>query len=127
MSDCMGAAYFGAVAIFALLTAAVVIVAAGYFTSTGLLFWQVAFIAGPTFLPLALLSRRGSFVKVSRVAVALFITAGWAFVVYVDTRPYTGGGASFALLFGWFGCAIATLATTVIVAIDNVRRRSSQS
>lgn len=125
MADRMGPAYFGTVAVFAFLTAAVVIFAAGYYSSVGLLLWQVAFIAGPTFVPLALLSRRGAFMKVSRIAIALLISAGWAFVVYVDTRPYTGGGASFALLFGWFGCAIATLAATVVRAIDNTRRRSS--
>ena len=124
MSDRFDPAYFAAIAIFALLTAAAVIAGAGYYESLGLLIMQIVFIAGPTFVPLAILSRRGAVLTASRVALALFITAGWAYVVYVDTRPYTGGGASFALLLGWFTCFIAGIIATIILAIDSWRRRS---
>ena len=124
MNDRFDPAYFSAIAIFAVLTATAVIASAGYYETPSLLFMQIVFIAVPTFVPLALLSRRGSVVTASRVALALFITAGWAYVVYLDTRPYTGGGASFALLIGWFTCFIAGIIATIILAIDSWRSRS---
>lgn len=123
MSNRLDLEYVAVIAIFALLTAATVIAVAGYYVSPQKLVTQIIFIAGPTFVPLALLSRRGSVLTASRVALALFITAGWAYVVYVDTRLYTGGGASFALLIGWFTCFIAVIIATIILAIDSWRRR----
>lgn len=124
MSDRFDPGYFSAIAIFALLTAAAVIVGAGYYESPLLLLMQVVFIAGPTFVPLAILSRRGAGLTASRVALALFITAGWAYVVYVDTRPYTGGGASFALLVGWFTCFVAGFLAAAILALHSWFNRS---
>ena len=81
---------------FGLLTAAVVITLAGYYESPRLLLFQIALIAGPTIVPLMPLPRDGPAMVPGWVAVALLMSAGWAYVIYIDTRPYTGGGASFA-------------------------------
>ena len=99
---------------FAILVAVTVIVAAGYYESPLLLVTQLLFIAGPTlgaFLPLPKLGRAA---VIAWLVIAALLIAGWGYVVYVDTRPYKGGGASLALLFGWFTCMIATLLALAI-------------
>ena len=40
--------------------------------------------------------------------VATLLVAAWGYVVFVDTRPDQGGGATFAVFIGWFGCALAS-------------------
>ncbi|OWK31868.1 hypothetical protein [Sphingomonas mucosissima] len=96
---------------YALATAAAVIVIAGYYESAGLLVTQIALIAGPTLVPFLIL--RGRSTRASWVVIALMTAAGWACTVYTDTRPYEGGGASFAVFFGWFGCLVASVVAVV--------------
>lgn len=109
---------------FGLLTAAVVITLAGYYESPRLLLFQIALIAGPTIVPLMPLPRDGPAMVPGWVAVALLMSAGWAYVIYIDTQPYTGGGASFALLLGWFTCFVAGIVAVIISAVDSWRRRT---
>jgi len=51
---------------------------------------------------------------VSWLVIAAVLIAGWSYVVYVDTRPYEGGGASFALLFGWLTCFVAFVVAALV-------------
>jgi hypothetical protein len=108
----------------ALVTALAVIILGGYYESPLLLALQIALIAGPTFLPLALLPRGGPAIATSWVVLSLIMLMGWGYVVHVDTRPYTGGGASFAILFGWFACFIAGILAATIMALVSWFSRS---
>ena len=99
---------------FAVLTAIAVVLLGGYYESPLLFVLQIAVVAGPTFLPLALLPKCGWSALVGWAALALLMLGGWGYVVYLDTRPYAGGGASFAVLFGWFTCFIAGVIAGVI-------------
>ena len=110
-------------AAFAFLLAVTVIVMAGYYESPLLLIAQLLLIAGPTFAAFLPLPRVGQTAIVSWLVIAAVLIAGWGYVVYIDTRPYQGGGASFALLFGWFTCVIGTLLASVVRLLH---RRSSR-
>ena len=99
---------------FSLALAATVIAVAGYYESAGLLVAQVLFIAGPTVVPFLALPKKGIVGLGSWVFTASLLVAGWSYVAYVDTRPYTGGGASFAVLFGWFTCFVAIILAALI-------------
>ena len=99
---------------FSLTLAAIVIAVAGYYESAGLLVGQLLFVAGPTVVPFLVLPKRGIVGLGGWLFTAVLLVAGWSYVVYVDTRPYTGGGASFALLFGWFTCFVAVVVATAI-------------
>jgi hypothetical protein len=92
----------------ALIMAAAVIAAAGYYEGPNLLFGQLVAIAGPTAVPLIVLPNRGRIAAAGWLGIAPLLICAWSYVVYVDTRPYQGGGASFAVLIGWFACFIAT-------------------
>ena len=108
----------------ALFTAAAVVILGSYYESPLLLVFQIALIAGPTFIPLALLPRGGAGMAAYWVALALIMLVGWGYVVHLDTRPYIGGGASFAMLFGWFTCFVAGLIAAAISALDSWFSRS---
>lgn len=112
-------------AVFVLLLTAAVIVTAGYYERPALLINQVAFIAGPSFVPFALLSAgkvRGTTVW---LAFAVLLSIAWGYVASVDSRPYQGGGASFAVFAGWAGCVLASLAALLAVAVDRLIRGMS--
>jgi hypothetical protein len=117
------ARYLLASAIFSLLVAATVIVLGGYYESPTLLLMQIVLIAGPTFLPFLALPKEGRFVVACWVLIAAMLMAGWSYVVYVDTRPYTGGGASFAVLFGWFTCLVAVMIAVILLLFSQFGRR----
>ena len=105
---------------FSLALAVTVIAAAGYYERPSLLPAQLLLIAVPSLLPLALLSMAKHHRLVWIACVAL-IAGSWSYVVYVDTRPYTGGGASLACVIGWMGCAMAL----VFAAIASLWPRKS--
>lgn len=111
-------------AAYALATAAAVIVIAGYFESAGLLVTQIALIAGPTLVPFLIV--RGRPTRANWVVIALLTAAGWSWTIYTDTRPYEGGGASFAVLFGWFGCLVASVVAIVARRAARVRERPKE-
>lgn len=113
--------FVGRAAAYALATAAVVIVVGGYYESAGLLVSQIALIAGPTLVPFLIVCGRPS--RANWVILALLTAAGWAWTVYTDTRPYQGGGASFAVFFGWFGCLIASVVAIVARLAARIRER----
>ena len=94
-------------AAFALTLSFVVVLLAGYYESPGLLPFQLLSIAGPTVLPLLILSGPGRLALLGWLLAACLLAVGWSYVIYIDTRPYEGGGASFALLAGWFTCFVA--------------------
>ena len=98
---------------YALAVSTLVILLAGYYQS-GALVEQVALIAIPTFAPFLILALFGRCNRPVLLTVAAVVGLGWIFTVYVDTRPYTGGGASFAVFFGWLSsliaCAVALVA-----------------
>ena len=103
-------------ATFAILVAVAVIIMAGYYESPQLLIFQLVMIAGPTFAAFLPLPKVVRTAVIYWLAIAALLIAGWGYVVYIDTRPYLGGGASFALLFGWFTCVIGiVLAATIHV------------
>src|SRR3546814_14297575 len=57
------------------------------------------------------------------LVVALMVVGGWARVVYIDTRPYEGGGATFSFLLGWAACTLAFLmAVLLAIAWDEIGR-----
>ena len=112
-----GIAYQLASMMFALLLTTAVIVLAGYYESLGLLLMQILFIAGPTAVPLLILPKRGWIALVSWLVIASLMTVGWSYVVYIDTRPYQGGGATFAVLLGWFTCLVAFLVASLVAAL----------
>jgi FtsH-binding integral membrane protein len=113
--------FVGRAAAYALATAAVVIAVAGYYESAGLLVSQIALIAGPTLVPFLILCGRPS--QANWAVLALLTAAGWVWTVYIDTRPYEGGGASFAVFFGWFGCLVASVVAIVTRLAARVRER----
>ena len=103
-------------AAFASVVAVTVIALAGYYESPSLLIGQLILLAGPTFTAFLPLPKVGRTAVISWLVISALLIAGWGYVVYIDTRPYQGGGASFALLFGWFTCVIGTvLAATIHV------------
>lgn len=103
-------------ATFAILVAVTVVIVAGYYESPLLLIFQLLLIAGPTYVAFLPLPKVGQRKVIYWLVIAALLIAGWGYVVYVDTRPYQGGGASFALLFGWFTCVVGTvLAATIHV------------
>ncbi|OWK31388.1 hypothetical protein SPDO_13970 [Sphingomonas dokdonensis] len=116
--------FVGWAAAYALATAAVVIAVAGYFENAGLLVSQVALIAGPTLVPFLILCGRPT--RAGWVVLALLTAAGWAWTVYTDTRPYQGGGASFAVFFGWFGCLVASVVAGVARLAARIRKRRQE-
>ena len=109
---------------YALAIAVAVIIGAGYYESAGLLVSQIALIAGPTVVPFLIL--RGRPTRASRFVIALLTAAGWACTVYIDTRPHEGGGASFAVFFGWFGCLVAGVAAIVARLAARFRERHKE-
>lgn len=113
--------FVGRAAAYALATAVVVIAAARYYESAGLLVSQIALIAGPTLVPFLILCGRPT--RAGWVVLALLTASGWACTVYADTRPYEGGGASFAVFFGWFGCLVASVVAIVARLAARVRER----
>ena len=123
MSSSFGRPSLAVSSVFALLTAAAVILLAGYYETPGLLIAQIAFIAAPTFIPLALLRKGGRVMTASWIGVALMMSAGWGYVVYLDTRPYTGGGASFAMLVGWAACCVAGVIAVFMSGLEAWLRR----
>ena len=94
--------------------AAAVIALGGYYEGPGLLIAQVAFIVGPSLAPFLVLPKQGRLKLGAWIFIALLLTAGWSYVIYVDTRPYSGGGASFAVLFGWFTCFVAFILALLV-------------
>lgn len=98
----------------------------GYYTGLELLGRQLLLIAGPTFLPFLFLAARRRTGWLAWAAVAAPLVAGWSYVVYVDTRPYAGGGASFAALLGWLACLLALAVALLIVLASAVRARLSK-
>lgn len=109
---------------FALILAATVIWLAGYYEGPIFWFWQMLFIGGQTFAPFLFLPQRGRFAVRGWFLVAIIVTAGWSLVVYADTRPYEGGGASMAGILGMFACFVAGLIAAIISAIQ---RRSLET
>src|SRR3546814_18510745 len=86
---------------------------------------QMVMIALPTFAPFAFLGAalvRNGWIT---LVVALMVVGGWARVVYIDTRPYEGGGATFSFLLGWAACTLAFLLAVLLAVAWYVRRRSS--
>ena len=114
-----GSRYIGASAAFSLALTAIVIISPGYYESPGLLMMmQIAFIFCPAMLPFLVLlgaSRR----KIPAVTCAALLVLGWVYVVYVDTRQYEGGGASFAILFGWAASVASAILAAVLVAASH--------
>ena len=99
---------------FSIALAAIVIAVADYYESPGLLVAQVLLIAGPTVVPFLVLPKEGFVGFASWLFIACLLVVGWSYVAYVDTRPYIGGGASFATLFGWFACFVALVLAALI-------------
>lgn len=110
-------------AIFAALLTAAVILFADYYESPEGLVMQIALIAGPSFLPFSALASGKDPPRWMLAVVTAVIAAGWALVVYEDTRPYTGGGASMAVLFGWMTCIVAVLLALLLVGVNGAIRR----
>src|SRR3546814_9616808 len=82
-------------------------------------------IALPTFSPFAFLGAalvRNGWIT---LVVALMVVGGWARVVYIDTRPYEGGGATFSFLLGWAACTLAFLMAVLLAIAWDARRRST--
>src|SRR3546814_13271225 len=83
-------------------------------------------IALPTFSPFAFLGAalvRNGWIT---LVVALMVVGGWARVVYIDTRPYEGGGATFSFLLGWAACTLAFLMAVLLAIEWDARRRSTE-
>jgi len=103
--------------IFSLTLAALVIAIGNYYAGPSLLLPQIVFVAGPTLVPLLILPRTGKPALAAWIFIAVLLVGGWSYVVYVDTRPYTGGGASFAWLIGWFACFVALILAASLSAV----------
>jgi hypothetical protein len=119
--------YLSASATFAIILAGVVIVLAGYYESPGLLVGQVLAIALPAFAPFAFLGAakvRSGWVT---AVVASMVIGGWARVVWIDTRPCDGGGATMALLVGWAACTLAFLMAAVLAIVWDAQRERRSS
>ncbi|MDP1028267.1 hypothetical protein Q5H91_13665 [Sphingomonas sp. KR1UV-12] len=98
-------------------------IACGYYRNAATLPMQLAFIAGPIALPLIVASlapsRRTSVWSVT----AAILAVGWVYVVYCDTRLDPGGGASFAVIVGWFAAVIALAVALLLTLALAARRR----
>jgi hypothetical protein len=106
-------------AVFAVVLSVLVIVVADYYESRIALLFQILLIGGPTLAAFMVLPKSGILGIIGWIVIASLVTAGWAHVAYIDTRPYTGGGASLAPLFGWFTCFVAFVIAALIRALDS--------
>ena len=107
--------------VFTLVATLVVILIAGYSDSLMSLGAMMPMIAGPIMLPFLILTFRRYTSLTAWIAIAASLTIGWGFVAYVDSRPYEGGGASFAILFGWFASALTILLAGIIAIVGSER------
>ena len=107
---------------FALALAEAVIWLAGYYEGPVLWLFQTLWLGGLTFAPFLFLPRRGRLAVWGWFLTAIIVTAGWSLVVYADTRPYEGGGASLAGVFGFFACFVAGVIAAIISVIDRRTR-----
>lgn len=110
-------AYMTQSLIFVLVLAAVVITVAGYYARPSQLINQIALIAGPSLLPFAILETGGARGRGVWCVFAALLVIAWGYVAYVDSRPYQGGGASFAVFAGWLGSAFACLMAVLFLAL----------
>lgn len=78
----------------------------------------------PTLLPFLVLAAQRQTPKAAIAIVAAPLVLGWAYVIYVDSRPYVGGGASMAVMLGWAACALSTLfALLALLATPLLKQR----
>jgi hypothetical protein len=108
-------------ALFTIALAAAVIVAAGYYVNPFLLVGQILGIGLPSYAPFAILALARLKSAWATLPIAGIILFGWARVVYIDTRPYEGGGASFAILVGWAACVLAMVLAVLFAAVRDMR------
>lgn len=108
--------YLAASALFAAVLAAAVIASAGYYVNPVLLVGQMLGIGLPSYAPFVVLALARVRNAWATLLIAGIILLGWSRVVYIDTRPYEGGGASFAILVGWAACALALVLAALLAA-----------
>lgn len=102
--------------------AATVIAAADYYVNPILLVGQMLAIGLPSYAPFAVLALARVRSAWANLLIADVILLGWWRVVYIDTRPYEGGGASFAILVGWAACALALVSAALFGVARDMRR-----
>lgn len=114
-------------AIYALVLSAVVIALAGYYDGLGLLPTQIVYIAGSSYVPFFAFARlrRTGLIEWLFVGIALAIT--WGYVIYLDTRPYEGGGATMNPILGWFSSALISLVPLGIRVVSRLRQFAPNS
>lgn len=119
--------YLAVTAIVSLVAALVLIFGIGYYESLELLLFQIPAMALPIFVPLALLASTERPRAWGVTLVGAIIAVGWGYMAYVDSQPYQGGGASFAIFFGWAASLLAAVVATLVVIVTTRRAQPSLS
>lgn len=103
---------------FAFVATIAVIALAGYYSTLSLLVSsQLPLIFLPTLVPFLVVAAQRLTSKAALAVVAAPMALGWAAVIVIDSRPYTGGGASMAVLLGWAACAVSVLLAGVALIV----------
>ena len=103
------------------MTIAVIVFAGFYYNLALLVLGQVPLIFLPTLLPFLVLAARSPVSPVAVALVAAPLVLGWAYVIYVESQPYAGGGASMAVLMGWAACFVSTLLAALVAPLLTTR------